>query len=186
QVVPALETGLSETRSAFDGVSDKIVSSLDGLRAHLTASGGFTTQAERLRELRAAIDGLATGLQDAVAPPASATETGAAITALRSTVDGLLARIEERNREAGTRNATLETMVAASARQLEEQVKSVLGGIGSNERLVRGRFDELGAAIRDIRGELSQVRSLRAEVDELGAGLDTLRSRVAREQPVQG
>ena len=93
--------------------------------------------------------------------------------------------MDDRSRDLDARNATLETMVAASARQLEEQVKNVLSGLGTNERLVRGRFDELGSTLRDLRAELSQVRSLRAEVDALGTGLDGLRNRVARDATVR-
>ncbi|MDQ1395886.1 MAG: hypothetical protein QOG64_1145, partial [Acidimicrobiaceae bacterium] len=183
EVVPSLQGALLDTRAAFERANEGLIGSLDGLRSHLTANGGFTAQSERIRELRTAVEELARHVAETEAAAGGREGVGAAsgtIAQLQTTVEGLLTRFEDRTNTLTTRSASLESLVEQSVRQLESQVKDVLTGLGANDRLVRGRFEQLETTLSALRGDVTQIRSLRAEMESLGGAVDDLRNRVAR------
>jgi len=168
ELVPNVEHSLTEAQRSFRQSAQDLVAGLDGVRAHLVASGGFGGVDDRLRELRSHMDTLADEVRgyERSTSPLTIAETldrglDATIARLERTVSDIVSRMERRHAELESDSAGIET---------------VLEAIGAGDRLVRERFEVVDDVIGSVRSDLAELRAVRATVDGVKTGLDLLRT----------
>jgi hypothetical protein len=168
-----MEHFLTSAERSFNQLSHDVIAGLEGVQAHLVASGGFGGVDDRLQEIRNGLRGLADevrGYERYASTPAviEAFNTGAsqALSQLEQTAEGVLSRMDERHH------------------QLAQHDTGLAGALDASERVVRERFHQLEVSVRELHSEVGQIRSVRSGVEALGVGMEVVRGLVVQASEV--